>query len=254
MNKKEEGWIFPFAAPSVPPPPYHMTPETEYLMSFYEADLEALKYEVPEPLELAPDPICMAWIGEAHQPPHTHGRYHEGVIGIKVKYQDLIGWYSPYMWVHTDEALISGHLYGFPKQICDDTPIERLGNQVNAAIKRRGQPLYSMVFIFTSPPVSKRDEPEEAKLGKLLGPVPWLQIKKVPSPEKGGKVLKQLVRIDMERQPPAELWGGNASVLFTPNAYYPHLDRLQPKKYLYACYVRPNTILPHGKVIWEEFK
>jgi len=150
--------------------------------------------------------------------------------------------------------LISGHLYGFPKQICDDTPIERLGNQVNAAIKRRGQPLYNIVFVFTSPPVSKREEPEEVKLGKLLGPVPWLQIKKVPSPEKGGKVLKQLVRIDMERQPPAELWGGNASIIFTPNAYYPHLDKLAPKKYLYACYVRPNTILPYGRVIWEEFK
>lgn len=123
MNKKEEGWIFPFASPYIPEPPYHMTPETRYVMAFYESDVEAMRYEVPKPLELAPDPICMAWIGEASQPPHTHGRYHEGVIGIKVKYKDTIGWYSPYMWVHTDEALIAGHLYGFPKQLCDDTPL-----------------------------------------------------------------------------------------------------------------------------------
>jgi hypothetical protein len=111
-----------------------------------------------------------------------------------------------------------------------------------------------MVFVFTGPPASERDEPEEAKLGSVLGARPWLQLKKVSSPEKGGKVLRQLVKIDMERNPPEEIWGGNASVVFTPNAYYPHLHKLEPKKYLYACYVRPNSILPYAKIIWEEFK
>jgi len=215
MNEKEEGWIFPLAAPYFPQPPYYMTPESQYVMVFFEADVEEMKFEIPRPLELAPNPICMAWKGEAYQPPHTHGRYHEGIIGITVKYKDIMGCYSPYMWVHTDEAQVAGHLYGFPKQICDDTPIERIGNQVNAKIQRRGQLLCSIVFIFTSPPPRNRKEPEEVKLGKLLGPVPWLQLKKVPSPEKDGKVLRQLVRIEMERETPAELWGGNASLLFT---------------------------------------
>ena len=98
MKKAEEGWTFPLAAPYFPEPPYHMTPKTEYIMVFFEADREALAYEIPEPLELAPDAICMAWVGEAYQPPHTHGRYHEGVVGIKVKYKGMIGWYSPYMF------------------------------------------------------------------------------------------------------------------------------------------------------------
>lgn len=128
-----------------------------------------------------------------------------------------------------------------------------IGNQINALVQRRGQPLFSIVFIFTSLPARKREEPEELKLGKLLGPTPWLQLKKVPSPAKGGKVLRQLVKIDMERNAPQEIWGGNVSAVFTPNAYYPHLHKLEPKKYLYSCYIRPDTILPHGEVIWEEF-
>ena len=152
-------------------------PRVPLCYGFFEADFDAIAREIPKPLELVPDPICMAWIGDAHQPPHTYGRYHEGIIGITVKYGDTAGWYSPYMWVHTDEALIAGHLYGFPKQICDDTPIERVGNQINAIIQRRGQPLCNMVFVFTSPPASKRNQPEEAKLGALLGPRPWLQLK-----------------------------------------------------------------------------
>jgi hypothetical protein len=58
----------------------------------------------------------------------------------------------------------------------------------------------------------------------------------------------------MERGAPEEIWGGNASLVFTPNAFYPHLHKLSPKNILYACYIRPNTILPHGEVLWEEFK
>ena len=254
MDRKQEGWVFPLAAPYFPEPPYHMTPESRYVMVFYEADMEAMRYEVPAPLELAPNPICMAWVGEAYQPPHTYGRYHEGVIGIKVTYGDHTGWYSPYMWVHTDEALVSGHLFGFPKQLCDDTPMERIGNQINGMIQRRGQSLFNLVFIFQSPPASKQETPEAQKLAKLLGPTPWLQLKKVASPAKNGKVLRQVVKIDMERNPPAELWGGNASLVFTPNGYYPHLHKLAPERILYACYVRPDTILPHAEIIFEEFR
>jgi acetoacetate decarboxylase len=254
MKEELEGWIFPYTAPYFPEPPYHMTAESRYVMVFYETDRNALEFEIPRPLKLAPDPICMAWIGEAYQPPHTHGRYHEAVVGIKVQYGDSVGWYSPYMWVHTDEALIAGHLYGFPKQICDDTPIQPVGNQINAVVQRRGQPLFNIVFVFTSPPVAKREKPEEAKLAEMLGPLPWLQLKKVPSPEKGGKVLRQLIRIDMERNPLQEIWGGNASIVFTQNAFYPRLHMLEPKQYLYACYVRPDTILPYGKVVWEEYR
>ena len=254
MNRDEEGWVFPLAAPYFPKPPFHMTPKTEYLMVLYEAEEEALRWEVPEPLELAPDPLCMVWIGEAFQPPHTHGRYHEGVVGIKVKYQDLTGWYSPYMWVHTDEALVSGHLYGFPKQLCDDTPLQETGNQINGLIQRRGQPLINLTFVFTGTPAAKQDRPERDNLLRHLGADPWLQLKKVASPAKGGKVLRQVVKIDMERNPPQELWAGSGTVTFSEHAFYPHLHKLAPKRYRYACYIRPDTILPYAEIVYEEFE
>jgi len=255
MDKKEEGWIFPLSAPWVSPPPYHMTPESRDIYVFFDADIDALRYEVPRPLELAPKeagPLAWVTICDAKQPPHTYTFYHEGLVKVRVKYKDTIGWYTPYIWTHTDEAMIAGHVLGIPKQICDNDPLEYVGNQVNAVLKRRGQTIFRIVFIFTSPPPAKRTEPVENKLAKYM--CPQFYLKKVPSPEKGGKVLRQLVRVDLGDFKVAEIYEGNASLEFVPNGGYPNIHKLQPTKIYSAFHLHPDFYLPYGKIVWEEYK
>lgn len=262
MSHDEEGWTFPLSAPAFPEPPYEMIAETDYLFVFFDADREALRREVPPPLELAPDdeaPLATVWVGDAVQPPHSRAPYHEGVIGVRVLFEGRIGWYFPYMWVDNDEAMFTGHLYGFPKQLCDTDPLVFEGTTITGEMNRRGQPLFTVNFAMQSAPASRRKTDLSEQLADTMAGADGahhtdFQVRKVPSPEPDGKVLKQVIEVATEDYVAEEIWAGNASLEFHPHGYYPNLANLQPTSVHSAYYIKPNFILPHGKVVWEEFK
>jgi acetoacetate decarboxylase len=262
MNQDEEGWHYPYAAPAIPEPPYEMLPETEYLFVFFDAERSALEHEVPHPLELAPEnesPLATMWVGDAVQPPHSRSPYHEGVVGVRVTYEGRTGWYFPYMWTDNDEAMLTGHLYGFPKQLCDTDPLETAGNTIRGVVNRCGKTLFEVNFSFRSPPESRRSPDLEAKLANIMAGTSEkhhtdLQVRKIPSPEPDGKVLKQVIEVETEDYTTEEIWEGNASLEIRPNGYYPNFENLTPTNIHSAFYLRPNFILPEAEVVWEEFK
>lgn len=262
MNEDEEGWHYPFAAPPIPEPPYEMIAETEYLFVFFDAEREALEREVPHPLELAPEdesPLAMAWVGDAVQPPHSRAPYHEGVVGVRVTFEGKTGWYFPYMWVENDEQIFSGQLYGFPKQLCDSDRLEKAGNRIRGTIDRDGTRLLDVKFSFTSAPEDRRSEDLEAKLADVMSGGDEehhtdLQVKKVPSPDPDGKVLKQVIEVETEDYTAEEIWEGDASVEFHPNGAYPNFRNLEPTSIHSAFYIRPNFFLPEAEVVWEQFE
>lgn len=262
MHEDEEGWHFPYAAPAVPKPPYEMLPETDYLFVFFDAEREALEREVPPPLELAPveeSPLAMAWVGDAVQPPHSGAPYHEGVIGVRVTFEGRTGWYFPYMWTDNDEAMFTGQLYGFPKQLCDEDRLEREGNTIRGVVERRGKTLFDVTFSYRSPPAGRRSTDVEAKLADVMAGSSEehhtdLQVKKVPSPDPDGKVLKQVIEVETEEYTAEEIWEGNASLEFHPNGYYPNFRNLEPTSIHSAFFIKPNFYLPEAEVVWERFE
>ena len=62
MKESEEGFSMPLAAPAYAAPPYWARPEWNLLLVFSHADRKALEYEIPEPLVLAPNAMCLAWM------------------------------------------------------------------------------------------------------------------------------------------------------------------------------------------------
>lgn len=256
----DENSMPPISAPSAPSPPYHMIPESEFVYVFYDVATDVLEAEVPAPLEVVPEsegPRVRLALGDPVQPPHSRAPYHEGVVSLKVRYDGHTGWYSAYIWTHSDEAMDTGRLYGINKQICDNTPLRKEGNQVHGKIERYGEPLFEVSFTLDSPPESRRSTSVRDKMLDLLGGG-IMGYKKVPSPEREGKVLRQVIYAELEDVEIEEIWEGNAAIQFHPTGKYPRMHKLapaeQPEDIVNAFYVRPDFVLPHGEVLWEQFE
>lgn len=251
-SRMQEAYCMPLTAPAYPSPPYLMHKRSEAIMVFFRADPEALAAEVPEPLEPSGDNLCHAWIADLSQPPHTLKHYHEGLIGIKVRFKDIVGWYVPYTWTHNDEVVLLGReIYGWPEQICDNDKLVYEGNQVFAVLRRRGETLMRVSFRLDSPPGTREARRLEKELDTIMGPHS-LQIRKFPSPERNGKPLKQLIHIAFENVKIHEIWSGTAALEFGSSGAYPLIHRLAPKEIVRAYWLKPEWILPYGKVIWEQ--
>jgi len=254
----DEGWMPPTGAPAIPEPPYYMTPESKYMYAFYDRPDDVLAPTVPAPLELAPSgngPRVRVVVGDPVQPPHTHTPYHEGIVSVRVTFEDRDGWYHPYIWTDNDTAMDAGRLYGWYKQLCDDTPVEFDGNRIKGVLSRNGDPLYRMSFRSSRQPTDQPDAALEDRLADYMSGTIY-GVKKIPSPERGGKVLKQVVDVDLEDAEIHEIWEGEATVEFFPNASYPGLHRFEPAQedIVAAFYVRPEFVLPYAEVVWERYE
>lgn len=258
---ENEGWIPPLSAPHISPPPYHMTPASEFVYVFYDVDTAVLEANVPHPLTVADrsdGPRVRLVVGDGVQPPHSRAPYHEGVVSVKVSHGDHTGWYSVFIWTHNDEAMDAGRIYGINKQLCENTPLRHEGDQITGVMKRYGDELYRVTFTYDSPPPANRSEALTETLTDYMDGGGIMGVKKVPSPDPEGKVLKQVIHAQLQDIDVAEIWAGNAATEFHPQAKYPDLHKFepanQPDDIDAAFYVRPDFVLPEGRVIWERFE
>ena len=242
----------PLSAPAYTSPPFWAMPGGRLLFVFFQADIEAMRFEVPTPLVLHHQNTAFAWIGDLIQSPHTMTPYHESLIAVKVRYKTHDGWYLPYLWTSNDESTIfARELYGWPSQLSDNDPIQIEGSQIQAMCRRRGELLMRISLNITSPPPQSRQKSLEDRFNKLIAG-DWLQVRKIPSPEKNGKPLKQLLHIATTDFKLHEIWEGNAVLEIGASGYYPNLHRLQPRKILGAFYTKPEWLVPHAKIIWQK--
>jgi acetoacetate decarboxylase len=226
-------------------------PDGKLLLMVFEAAKSAMEYEVPEPLEVAPEGLCLAWIGDMRQPTHTIHQYHECLTAIKTRYQRWVGWYINYIWVSHDMALtFSRELYGWPAQLCEDTSLRFVGSQVFGECSRYGEGLMRMSFNVTTPPTAGQQRRRQTEFFRLIAG-DWLQIRKFPSPEKNGKPIKQLFLIPTTDFKVHEIWGGSGSLELGQSGYYPHLHRLNPMKMRGAWYLKAEWVVPHAKLLWQ---
>lgn len=257
MNRENEGYIPPLGASPIPPSPHHMSKETQYISVYYDADPEALEREVPSPLEFAGEmdgPTASLMIGDAYTPPKNVSHYHEAMIRIRVRYDGDVGWYTTYIWVDNEESLLNGRVNGLPKLLCDEDSLTYEGNEIHGEIHRRDQPLMRVLFR----PRSRPDAQDEAaaEMGALQGGLPGLQLKKVQSPVKDGKVLRQLIKRDSGESDVAECYSGDASVELFDHASFPNLKNLAPETIHGSFFSRPDFYLSRedAEIVWESFE
>lgn len=251
MKEQEEGYSMPLSAPLYTPPPFVATERSRILLSVFKADPQAVAWEVPEPLEPFGDGTMLAWVGDMSQPTHTMDIYHECLTAIKVRYQDLVGWYVNYIWVAHDMALtFEREIYGWPAGLCEDGRLAFNGSQITGDCTRYGERLFRMSLNVTSPPPVGRDTPLEDKFGAALEGK-FLQVRKFPHPEKDGKPIKQLLDIPTLDFKVHEIYEGNGVVEFASSGMYPHMQKLQPIESVGHWYVRASWYLDHPIVLWS---
>ncbi len=71
----------------------------------FDANEEAVRYEIPEPLEYV-GTKSLLWLGDPTLAPGNYGPYHEGAIIIQSRYQEKLGATIPYIWTESDEAML----------------------------------------------------------------------------------------------------------------------------------------------------
>ena len=252
MREHEEGYSMPLAAPTFTKPPFYATPDSKILMMAYRADPAAVAFEVPEPLEPVEPNLVLAWLGDMGQPTHSVELYHECLTGIMVRYKEWTGWYINYIWVDNDMALtFEREIYGWPANMCDTTPLTFHGSQAIGHCHRAGECLMRLSMNVTSPPPIRRaDSAIEDRFAELVD-ADFLQIRKIPNPEEGGKPIKQLLLIRPEDFALHEIWTGPGHLELGRSGLYPHLHKLEPVEILETWYLKASWVVPYPKVIWD---
>lgn len=128
--------VLPIHAPVYGPPPYDMTQATLVFVNFT-VDERVVRSVVPAPLE-AGTGDATAIVGEMVQLPHC-GWFYEGSIRVPARFGDVESQCTPHLWCSADEAILVGReVYGMPKILCDESHLDRSGNQVRGEVRRRG--------------------------------------------------------------------------------------------------------------------
>jgi len=107
-----------------------------------------------------------------------------------------------------------------------------------------------IVLSVTSPPPSKREKSLENDFLNLLAG-DFLQIRKIPSPEKEGKPFRHLIHIPVVDFQCHEVWKGDATVELGKSGYYPNLYRMNPTEIVGGYYARAEWIVPYSKILGE---
>lgn len=256
MNNNEEGYSMPLSAPAYTSPPFVGTPESKLVVApFLCEDEEALRFEIPPPLELGPDRLAMGWMGDFYQPNLEMGLFHEPAIAIQVKYKDIVGWYFPYIWISKDNIMVlCREVYGWPYLLCEDSRLRMEGSQILGDCRRYGETLLRISLNITSHPKNASNDPPEQLVkdfSKLMGDG-WITIKKIPASEAGGQSQRQILLNKPEDIKIHEIWSGTSFVEIGGSGYFPNMYRLRPKKFLKAYYVKMQWILSHPKVLLEK--
>lgn len=235
------GFIIPTFSPSYFPPPWPMQ-KFEALMVEFEANPEEISRITVPPLERASHNRLTTIITDNRQMTHDL-HYHEAFIMQDVSYEGEDYVTTPYLWVSTDTAMNTGReLYGMPKLLCDDTPLEIHSNEVFGTVSKYGHTMMEANIVIDR----KLEEPPH-----IFSGVPFIFVRLVPSPDPDYPALKQIVKCVTSNFEMKECWGGKGWL----NFHYPSsssIDKLNPINVLGAWYGSFTFVLEWGKILKEE--
>ncbi|MBI2649151.1 MAG: acetoacetate decarboxylase family protein [Thaumarchaeota archaeon] len=232
MRRSEQGYAMPLGSSPYQEPPFPAGRNAELLLAEFEADVDGMGYEVPEPLKLVKGSKPIAWIFDA--PQRTGSVYHEGAVLLTVKYRGVTGYYVPYIWGDNDELmLLNREVYGWPQLFCDHDALHKDENSVWGIIARRGETLIKLsVFL------ERTAKPKELPLRE-----DWLQVRKFPNPIRGKPSIRHLIHTVVPPGTVHELWTGRASLQLGPSPKFT-LGRFGHVRASRGFYLRTSFDLP----------
>jgi acetoacetate decarboxylase len=239
VKRSDEGFTNPLGSPAYFPPPYPFK-NAETLLIEFEADPEAIKAELPEPLEFQPG-TAFAVVQDAQIA--SGARFHEGYVFVRTKFRDQAGLYAPYVFGCPEEAVLANReMYGWPEMIADYPHPRHAkdGHTITGTVQRRGETLIKASVTLE----------RKAKVEELPAMDDNLTLRKIPSPLKDGRPLRQVIHIRLEDFQVYELWAGRGHLEFGESAQF-KIGRLQPTRVENAYYLVMSWLLPHARAVWD---
>lgn len=239
MDRATEGGSMPLGSSPYEAPPYPAGRRAALLLVSFDADVEALRHEIPEPLELIENRPSVAWAFEA--PQLSGGTYFEGALLCQVRYRGIEGMYVPYIWGDVEEAgILNRELYGWPELTCDPGELERSGNMIRGRVVRRGEELLSVTGFL-----------ERQSDGSDVPLLPdWLQLRTFPNPMGGAPSLRQVVHLRIDDEEVHELWEGRGQLELGASAQF-NTTPLRPRRVHKAWYMITSFTLPAASNVWD---
>ena len=225
----------------------------------FKPDKKALEELVPEPLALPPDPVCIVRINDllndqgqgddfvAKYP--EAAQYMEAVVAVPLVYKGVVGNYDPYLLVDNHACAAGGReIYGLPKKMgkiyltkhFPNSPIGP-GSLLTGTLET-----HSTRLITASVKITRKANPSELPKVEC-----FYCLRLIPSPEKGGKPIYEILKFVLQNYTVHEFWGGEAELSFGSSPF-DELDVLKPKEILGGFYSRVDWILPHAEIIYRK--
>jgi acetoacetate decarboxylase len=242
----ESAFAMPAHSPSYPPGPYRFI-DREFLIITYETDMEALRKQVPEPLEI---PEALVKFEFIKMPDSSgFGSYTEAGQVVPVVFKGQKGQYVLSMFLDDEAPIVAGReIWGFPKKLAypslgvdpvsKDTLVGRLKyGSVEVAIGTMG---------FKYAPVDRQ------AIKKSLEDVPNYLLKIIPGPD-GSTAVRQLVQYNLRDVTVKGAWTGPAALQLFHHALAP-VASLPVKRIVSCVHFTSDLTLPYGKVAHDYLK
>ncbi len=233
--------IMPIWSPPLGEGPHPME-RAEMMFIECGADPAELARITPSLCEPAGDDKVLVFFANNRQPPNS-ARFTECGIVQQVRWQGRAARTMPYLWVSDDMAMLGGReLFGMPKLLMDDCPLQVHANELFGRLARRG-----VTMLEASMVIERAARPDELPLPDL----PSLYERHVPNPDPDGPSQRQLIRLRVTgREVLGTCWLGRGHV----EVHHPlssGLDRLRLRATDRAWYGVFRWSLPHGEIVAE---
>ncbi len=239
IKKSEEGFTNPVGSSAYFPPPYPFR-DAETVFIEYELSREQVESELPEPFEYTEGNV-FAVIQSSNIA--SGARFNEGFIFMPATFKGITGYYAPYACGSPDSVVLANReLYGWPEVMADypHPPFSKNAHTITATIQRWGEP-----FMKASVTLERR-----AKVEELPSMDDNFTLKKIPSPLKDGKPLRQLVHLKLENVDIDNLWEGRGTLELGSSQEF-RISRLKPKRIVRSFYFVMSWDLPYALQVWD---
>ncbi len=242
----QDAFSMPPFSPSYPPGPYRFI-DREFLIITYETDMDALRQQVPEPLEI-PEPLVKF---EFIRMPDSSGfgNYTEAGQVIPVTFRGQKGQYVLSMFLD-DEAPIAGgrEIWGFPKKLASPS----LGVDPVSKDTLLGRLKYGTVDVAIGTMGFKHQPADAQAIKKSLENAPNYLLKIIPHAD-GTPAIRQLVQYNLKDVTVKGAWTGPAGLQLFHHALAP-VASLPVKRIVSCVHFVSDLTLPYGKVVHDYLK
>ena len=245
-GKVENAFAMPAHSPSYPPGPYRFI-DREFLIITYETDMEALRKQVPEPLEITEALVKFEFIKMPDS--SGFGSYTEAGQVIPVTFKGQKGQYVLSMFLDDEAPIVAGReIWGFPKKLAYPS----LGVDPVSKDTLVGRLKYGSLDVAIGTMGFKHAPVDTQAIKKALEEVPNYLLKIIPNPD-GSIAIRQLVQYNLKDVTVKGAWTGPADLQLFHHALAP-VATLPVKRIVSAVHFTSDLTLPYGKVVYDYLK